>query len=390
MFDFVVVGCGYAGAVSARIVAENLNKKILILEKRSHIAGNMYDDYNEVGVLVHRYGPHISAMNDKRTYDFLSRFTDWVPYEHKVLAQIDDKKVPLPINLNSIKTLFPEKYNELSNVLISEYGFGSSVPVLSMMKSNIEEIKNLADFLYRKVYLEYTIKMWDLDPKQIDASVTGRIPFRVSFDDRHFLHKYQVMPKNGFTKLFENMLDHPNIKIELGINAKDRISVDFNKNSIFYDGKKFDGKLIYTGSLDELCGYEYGRLPYRSLKFKFDNYNENYVQPCAVLNWPDKRPETRRTEMKRLTGQILPNVTTTITEYPGKYNENSLDFNEPYYPIIKKEYLDTYRKYVDKLENIKNFYYTGRLACYKYYNMEDAILSAMKFVDDNFIKEHNE
>ena len=386
MFDFIVVGCGYAGAVSARLISENLNKKVLIIEKRSHIAGNMYDEYNEIGILVHKYGPHISAMNNKKVYDFLSRFTEWIPYEHKVLAQIDDKKVPLPINLNSIKILFPEEYGVMSRVIISEYGFGNNVPILSMMKSNINEIRDLADFLYRKVYLEYTMKMWNLNPKQIDPSVTGRIPFRVSYDDRHFLHRYQVMPKYGFTNLFKNMLNHPNISVKLDTEANEEISVDFNNQVIIYNNKKFDGKLIYTGSLDELCNYKYGPLPYRSLNFKFDNYFEDYIQPCAVLNWPDSKPATRRTEIKRLTGQILPNKTTTITEYPGEYNKDDPNFNEPYYPILKKEHLDIYNKYVDELRRIKNFYFTGRLASYRYYNMEDAVINAMEFFNDNFME----
>lgn len=384
MYDVVIVGSGYAGSICARVLAEQFGKKVLVLEKRGHIAGNMYDKYDEAGILVHQYGPHISVMNHKKTFDFLSRFTEWISYEHKVNAEIDGKEVPMPINLNSIEILFPEKSENIRNSLIQEYGFGSNVPILEMRNSKSQEIKQLADYIYEKVFLHYTIKMWGLKPDEIDPSVTSRIPVRISYDNRHFLHKYQVMPKMGFTHLFKNMLNHSNINVELNANAVDRISLDFKNNFISIHGKQFEGVLIYTGPLDELCGYQYGLLPYRSLKFEKQTYNQDYIQNTSVLNWPDDRPATRRTEMKRLTGQTLANKTTTITEYPGKYDKLSEEYSEPYYPISEKSCLDIYNKYVEKVKNISNFYFVGRLADYKYYNMEDTILTALDFLENNF------
>ena len=377
MYDYIVVGAGYAGAICARRIAEELNKKVLLVEKRNHIAGNMYDFYNTDGILVHKYGPHISVMNEKKSFDFLSRFTEWIPYHHTVMAEIDGIEVPLPFNLTSIDLLFDvEKAIQLKEKLIQEYGFGANIPILELRKSDDEQIKQLSDFIYEKVFVHYTMKMWGLTPNEIDPSVTARIPVRLSYDNKHFLHKYQVMPKHGFTSLFEKMLDHPNITIKKNTNILDIL--ELSNGEIYLNKELFNGELIYTGALDELFGYEYGILPYRALEFEFETYNKDYIQNSTTLNWPDDRPATRRTEMKRLTGQKMEGKTSTITEFPGEYKKDAEKFNEPYYPIINEECIELYQKYVEKLKHYKQIIIVGRLADYKYYNMEATILRALE------------
>lgn len=382
MYDVIIIGCGFAGAISARRIAEECNKKVLIIDRRNHIAGNMYEEKDSQGVIIHKYGPHISVLNEDKSYEFLSRFTEWTSYEHRVNAEIDGQEVPLPINFTGIDKLFNEE--EAQNIkikLITAYGENAQVPILEMKKSNDEIIRAFAEFVFEKVFLHYTMKMWDLTPEEIDPSVTARIPVRLSYDDRHFTHRIQVMPRHGFTKLFENMLDHPNIRVQLGVDSKDILKVDSKENKVYYNDKEFKGTVIYTGALDYLFDYEYGVLPYRSLEFVFEQHDKEYVQDTPVLNWPDDRSATRRTEMKRLVNQYVKSVTTTITEYPGAYNKDADKWNEPYYPIITEECINMYNKYKCKLDGMQNFYLMGRLADYKYYNMEATVLRTLEMSD---------
>ena len=378
----IIVGSGYAGAVSARILAEQ-NYKVTLLERRPHIAGNMYDELDFNGILVHRYGPHISVMNEKKCFDFLSRFTDWHPYLHRVNAMIDDVEVPLPINLTAIDLLYSTKQAlKLKELLIEQYGFGSNVPVLKMRESSIPEINDFAEFIFEKVYLHYTMKMWGIGPDEIDPAVTGRIPIRLSYDNRHFLHKFQVMPVDGFTTLFKNMLDHPNINIKLNTDANSLLTCDTDIGKVFYKGSEFTGSVVYTGALDEWFKFCFGILPYRSLEFSFNTHTENHIQDTTVLNWPDARPQTRRTEMKRLTGQRVDRkITTTVTETPGAYDPSAEQYNEPYYPIVHDECIKQYQQYRDLVSKVKNVYIVGRLAEFKYYNMETTIMQTIKVVE---------
>jgi len=378
-YDVIVVGCGYAGAVSARIYAEKLNKKVLIIDKRNTIAGNMYDYKDEHGIYVHKYGPHIAVMNEKKVFDFLSEFTEWMPYEHRVNAEIDGKEVPLPFNLNSLKTLFDNsEYEELKNILIEEYGFEKQVPILEMLKNPNKKIASLAEYIYKKIFVDYTVKMWDKSPEDIDSSVTARIPVRISYDDRHFTHNYQVMPKNGYTELFKKMLDHPNIDLKLNTLANNILKIDFANKKIFCNEESFNGNLVYTGPIDELLEYKFGVLPYRSLNFVIEQQNKNYIQSTAVLNWPDKRPATRRTEMKRLMQQKIMDVTTTITEFPGEFKIDDIIFGEPYYPVLNKKNMELYYKYKNQIDEFDKIKLVGRLAEYKYYNMEAVIKTAIE------------
>lgn len=376
MYDIIVVGAGYAGSIMARKFAEDGNK-VLLLEKRKHIGGNMYDKKDKNGILVHKYGPHIACMNEWRTYDFLSQYTEFVPYQHHVNAEIDGVEVPLPFNLNSIDKLFElKKALRLKELLIKEFGMDKKIAILELRKSKKKEIRDLAEFIYEKVFLHYTTKMWGKGPEEIDPAITGRVPVHVSYDDRHFTQLIQVMPKNGYTKIFEKMLKHKNITIELNVDAISRISLKNGK--IFYMGKEFPGILVYTGALDELMDFKYGKLPYRSLYFKHETHKTDRLQSTTVINWPDKRPATRRTENKLLVCQPnVPGVTSTITEFPGEYDRNSKKWNEPYYPIIEDENLKKVKKYFSESEKFKNLILIGRLAEYKYYNMEAVILATL-------------
>jgi UDP-galactopyranose mutase len=345
----------------------------------------MYDYKNESGILVHKYGPHIPAMNDKNVYNFLSRFTEWMDYEHRVLAEIDGVEIPLPVNFTSIEKLFPgESAGRIKRLLTGKYGVGAQVPILTLRKDTDADIKEFAEYIYSKVFYHYTLKMWGKDPDEMDPAVTGRIPVRLSHDDRHFLHAYQVMPKNGYTELFKDLLDHPNIEIALDTGALDVLKPDFDRHTLLYKNKAFDGHVIYTGAIDELFSFVYAPLPYRSLRFEARTFQEDYVQHSPVLNWPDSRPATRRTEMKQLTGQHISNITTTITEYPGAYNTEDEHYGEPYYPIIDSENQRLYEKYKDLLAGFANISIVGRLAEYRYYNMEAVILAAFGLLADKF------
>lgn len=381
MYDAIVVGAGYAGSISARRLAEK-GMKTLVLDKKDHVGGTIYDYYDQHGILVHKYGPHISVMREKRAYDFLSQFTEWIPYHHYVHAIIDGKEVPLPINFTSIDILYPlEKAISLKDRLTETYGFGSNVAILDMLGCSNEEIRAFAEYIYEKVFVHYTMKMWGLTPEEIDPSVTARIPVRLSYDDRHFQHPFQVMPEKGFTSLIEKMLDHPNITIELSQNACDRIKLDNQTHSIYFDNSLFSGKLIYTGALDELFNYEFGLLPYRSLKFEHTSYQVDYVQDSAVQNWPDDRPATRRTEMKRLTQQKKEGVTSVIVEYPGAYVPKDPEYGEPLYPIAKPENQAMYERYVSLAAQYPQLVLTGRLADYRYYNMEATVMRTLEVMD---------
>jgi len=378
MYDYIIVGCGFSGAVLAERLANEQNK-ILIIDKRNHIAGNMYDYYDHNGVLVHHYGPHLFHTNHKEVYEYLSHFTDWVKYEHKVLGSIHEKLVPIPFNLTSIEKLFSEeKASLLKETLIKEFGNETKVPILELMKSKSPLIKELSQYIYENVFLNYTLKQWGITPEEIDPSVTSRVPVHISYDDRYFQDNYQFMPKEGYTKLFEKLLNHPNIEVKLGLDAKDLIQLDKTNYSIKVNNEAFKGKLIYTGPIDELFNYSHGQLPYRSLEFKFETHNESYYQPVGTVNYPNDYAYTRISEYKHFLNQDIPNKTTIVKEYPYPYELGSEFGNIPYYPIIKEENDKLYNIYLNEANQYHQLYLIGRLANYKYYNMDIIILEALK------------
>ena len=375
MFEYIIVGAGLAGSVLAERIANVLDKKVLIIEKRNHIGGNCYDNYDENGILVHKYGPHIFNTDSKEVWAYLSKFTDWYLYEHEVLGFIDGNKVPIPFNLNTLKELMPEgKAGTLEEKLIDEFGYNIKIPILELKKVEDEDLKLLADFIYQKVFLNYTIKQWGMKPEELDPSVTGRVPVFISNDNRYFQNSYQGMPKEGYNKLFERMLENKNIKILL--NTDFREVINFTRDKIDLFGEEFNGKLIFTGNIDEFFNYEFGELPYRSLRFEFENEDLEYFQEAGTVNYPNDYDFTRITEFKRLTGQKA-SSTTIVKEYPQIYNRKINGKEIPYYPIPKKENNDLYRKYFEKAQSIDNIIFVGRLAEYRYYNMSDVIKSAL-------------
>lgn len=371
MFDYLIVGAGFSGSVLAERIATQLDKKVLVVDKRNHIGGNAYDYYDENGILVHKYGPHIFHTNSKKVVDYLSKFTEWRPYSHHVLAEVEGKKVPVPFNLNSIYQLFPQKYAEkLETELIKNFGNGVKIPILKLREVASGELKKLADYIYDNIFYGYTIKQWELKPEELDASVTARVPVYISRDNRYFQDTYQLMPKEGYTKMFERMLSHKNIKLLLQTDYKEIVNV-----------VKFN-KLIFTGPIDEFFDYQFGELPYRSLEFDFQFYQFEYFQEVGQINYPNNNNYTRITEFKHITGQKSI-YTSIVIEYPIKFEHKS-DLI-PYYPIPKKENNELYLKYLKEAEKVKNLIFCGRLADYKYYNMDQIVARALTVFEKEII-----
>ncbi|MCD8316861.1 MAG: UDP-galactopyranose mutase [Eggerthellaceae bacterium] len=386
-YDAVIVGSGFAGSVVARQLAELGKDRVLIIEKRSHIGGNMYDEYDDSGILVHRYGPHIFHTNDKRAYDYLSRFTEWRPYEHEVVADWYGTYIPVPFNKNSMEIAFgKEKAARLIDKLIEKFGDERKVTITELREQDDPELAEIADFVYKNVFLYYTQKQWGLTPEEVDPSVTARVPVFISRDNRYFQDTYQGMPKDGYTKLFENMLDHPLIDVCLNTDAESVMGLDFESDDenapieqITIRNVPFSGPIIYTGPLDELFLARFGRLPYRSLDFVYETYDEPYKLPTGTVNYTVTEDYTRITEFKHLTGQVAPN-TTIMKEYSREYVDPSTQI--PYYAIINDENLAHYDRYKKMTESLGNFYPLGRLAEYRYYNMDAIVADALELSDE--------
>ncbi len=374
-YDVIIVGSGFAGSVLARCFADK-GKKVLIYEKREHIAGNMYEEVLENGIRVHKYGPHIFHTNQKEVLDFLKKYGEWYFYEHKVLGKINNKLVPIPFNFKSLELLYEQtKALEIETKLKEEYKDTDKVSILSLINSQDKTIKEFGEFVYENVFRNYTAKQWNIKISEIDKSVIDRVPVVLGYDDRYFNDKYQFMPKDGYTKIFENLLDSKNIEIKLSTNALEDLSIKDNK--VYLKGKEFKGKVIYTGAIDELFDYKFGPLPYRSLKLVFENYDMNYYQPTSVLNYPNEEDYTRITEFKYFSNQIIDGSTTILKEYPLKYDYKDKT-KVPYYAIINPSNIEKYNKYFELVKSIPNLYMCGRLAEYKYYNMDAVIFRALE------------
>jgi len=375
MYDVIIVGAGFAGSVIANELAKK-NKKVLILDKRSSVGGNMYEETDKNGIKIHKYGPHIFHTNSSEVFEYLNKYGEWYFYEHTVLGNIDGNLVPIPFNFKSIELVFnKEKADTIKSKLMEHYPDKNKVSILDLISHNDETIRSFGDFVYEKVFANYTAKQWDINVKDIDASVINRVPVILGYDSRYFQDKYQFMPKNGYNEIFTNLLDSPNIDIGLNTDAANCIQIKDNK--IFYKGKQFKGELVYTGQIDELFGFEYGKLPYRSLRFVFENYKMNYFQPSSVVNYPNEHKYTRITEFKYLTNQLC-DSTTTLREYPQKYDGNNI----PYYSIANEENNILYEQYRNRAIIIKNLHMCGRLAEYKYYNMDQVILRAFEIAKE--------
>jgi len=379
LFNYLIVGSGFSGLVIAERIADVLNQKVLIIEKRNHIGGNCYDYKDENGIIIHKYGPHLFHTDFKEVFDYLSNFTDWNIYHHKVLAFIDGKKVPIPFNFNTIEQLFPQELSrKLEEKLLNRYEYGSKVPILELKKEEDKDLKFLANFIYEKVFKNYTVKQWGLKPEEIDLQVTARVPIYISRDNRYFTDKYQAIPKEGYTKIFERMLNHPNIKIMLNTDFKEVINIDFENKRIYFMGQEFKGKLIFTGMIDELFNFKYGYLPYRSLDLRFETVEKEYFQEAPVVNYPNDYDFTRITEFKHI-HPAKSEKTTILKEYPKSYKPN---IDIPYYPVFTKENQELYNKYKEEAEKIENLILIGRLAEYKYYDMDNAIKRALEIFEE--------
>ena len=403
-YDVLAVGAGYAGAVSARRLAEDGNKKVLVLERRDHVGGNAYDCLNEHGVLIHRYGPHIFHTNDRRVFDWLSRFTAWRDYRHKVAANLPDGtgnpngrlQYPVPFNLASLEAAFGEtEGRRLGGKLLAAYGAEKKVSILELRQNPDPEIAAIADYVYEHVFVRYTVKQWGQTPEELDPATTARVPVFLSRDDRYFQDAYQGMPLEGYTPLFEKMLDHPNITVELGADARKRLELATGKVKL--DGGEFHGPVIYTGQADELFGFCFGPLPYRTLDFVFETWQARgpdklwpdpehplrmppYYQTHGTVNYTADQDYTRITEFKRLTGQDLPDVTTIMKEYSRAYTGGAGEI--PYYAVINPANNALYAQYAGLAAQYPNLHLLGRLAEYKYYNMDAIAAQALALTDD--------
>ena len=353
MFDYLIVGAGYAGSVLAERLARGSGKQVLLVDRRPHIGGNAYDHYDDAGILVHKYGPHIFHTNSKEVFDYLSRFTDWRQYQHKVLASVDGQLVPIPINLDTINKLYGLNLNSFQ---MEEFLASRAEQKSQVLTSEDVVVSKVGRELYEKFFRGYTRKQWGLDPSELDAQVTARVPTRFNRDDRYFTDTYQAMPKHGFTRMFANMLDHPNIKIMLNTDYREV------KDVLPYR------ELIYTGPVDEYFDFQFGKLPYRCLEFKHETLNQHQYQPVAVVNYPNDNAFTRITEFKHLTGQEHPK-TSIVYEFPKAEGD-------PYYPIPRQENAEIYRQY-QALAEQAGVHFVGRLATYKYYNMDQVVAQAL-------------
>ena len=368
MYDCIIIGSGIAGAAAARILAEEQGRKVLVLEKKHHIGGNCYDGKDEYGILVHWYGPHIFHTGNEEVYEWLSRFTDWYAFGHEVVARVGDKLLPVPFNLNTLKMVYgEEKAAVLEKKLVDTFGFGARVPILKLREQQDEDLRAIADYVYENVFLRYTMKQWGQTPEEIDPAVTGRVPVVISYDNRYFGDKYQGMPRDGFTPMFEKMLAHPNIEIRTNTNAKDALVISEKEGKVLLEGQEFHGTVIYTGPVDELFDCRFGRLPYRTLRFDFEHYDKPDYQGHSVVNYTVSEDYTRITEFKYLTGQKA-DSTTIVKEYPFAYT--GAEGEIPYYAIMNEENNALYRKYADLAAQIPDFHLLGRLAEYKYYNID--------------------
>ena len=354
MFDYLIVGAGFAGSVLADRLARGSNKKVLICDKRNHIGGNAYDHYNDAGVLVHKYGPHIFHTNSREVFEYLSQFTEWRSYQHRVMAHVDGQLVPMPINLDTINKLYGLN---LTSFQLEEFFASVAEPVEQVRTSEDVVVSKVGRELYEKFFKNYTRKQWGLDPSELDASVTARVPTRTNRDARYFTDSYQAMPLHGYTRMFEKMLDHPNIKVMLNCDYRE------------IEGVIPYGEMIYTGPVDAFFDYRYGKLPYRSLEFKHETHDREQFQSAPVVNYPNEHLYTRITEFKYLTGQEH-SKTSVVYEFPQAEGD-------PYYPVPRKENAELYAKYKALSDATPDVHFVGRLATYRYYNMDQIVAQSL-------------
>jgi UDP-galactopyranose mutase len=355
-YDYLIVGAGFAGSILAERLASQTQARVLLIDRRPHIGGNAYDELNADGILYHKYGPHIFHTNSDQVVEYLSQFTEWRPYEHRVLAVVRDKTVPIPINRTTLNALFGLDLKTDQDA--ADYLASRAEPVADIQTSEDVVVNAVGRELYELFFQGYTRKQWGLDPSQLDKSVTARIPTRTNTDDRYFTDSFQAMPKDGYTAMFKRMLDHPLIEVRTGVDfreIRDEVEADH---------------IIYSGPIDEYFDFRFGKLPYRSLKFDHRTLNEERHQPVGTVNYPSPDvPYTRISEYKHLTGQQAP-VTTITYEYPSAEGD-------PYYPIPRPENQALFKRYEALADETEGVTFVGRLATYRYYNMDQIVGQAL-------------
>lgn len=373
--DCLVVGCGLTGSVIARHMAEH-GKKVVIWERRGHIGGNMFDYVDEHGFLVQKYGPHTFHTKKKELYDYMCRYERWKPNKLICGAIWDGTYTPTPFNFTTIDTFYPpEQAENLKKKLATAFAGRPTATVVEVLKHPDPDICGYAEFLFQNDYAPYTAKQWGMPPSEIDPSVLKRVPLRFSYEDGYFDDVYEVMPEHSFTKFFENLLHHPNITVKLGVEALDRLNAE--ENRLYLDGKPLEIPVVYTGALDELFGCRYGRLPYRSLRFEWKYTPKDSFQPAPVVAYPQEAGFTRITEYKKLPVQDVQGSSYAV-EYPLPYREG--EAMEPYYPVLTEESQRQYARYKALAKRIPDLICCGRLADFKYYNMDQALERALSVI----------
>lgn len=375
-YQAIVIGAGISGAVMAEQIASKLGWNVLMLEQREHPGGNCYDHYDEHGVLIHKFGPHLFHTDKQRVWDYLSQFTEWRSYEHRVLSQIDGQLLPIPFNLTSIRKSFAAPVAEsMIDALKQRFGEGARVPILQLRQEKEPLLQQLAEFIYQRAFVNYTSKQWGVGPEAISPAVTARVPVVVSEDDRYFTDPWQAVPLNGYTEMIRNILSHPGIDLQLSAPMHTRVQLDWDQKQILLDGQRFEGPLVYSGMIDQLLPDRSVSLPYRSLRFEHRHLLQKWFQPATTVNYPNEEAYTRITEFKHLTGQDHPGTSITY-EYPCDYEpEQGL---EPYYPIFTESAQQQYQQCVKQLQKIPQILALGRLAEYRYFDMDDAVDNALE------------
>lgn len=363
----LVVGCGLSGIVLAERIASQKKEAVLIIDRRNHIGGNIFDYKDtQTGITVHKYGPHVFHTNIKRVWDYLSQFTDWHRFMYRVKAVIDGNEVNIPFNLDSLHKVFPEQLaNKLEEKLLEKFGFNKKVPILELRQSQDSDLEFLANYVYEKVFLGYTVKQWGVKPENLDPSVSARVPVYISRDDRYFQDKYQAIPQNGYTAMVKNILANPLINVELNTDYKDV------RNEIHAQ------RVFFTGAIDEYFDYEFGHLPYRSLDIVCRTHDCAYLQSGPQINFPENYDYTRSVEYKYYMDEKS-DKTIVSYEYPCPYTDGK---NERYYPVPDIENQDLYNKYAARARELQNVWFIGRLGDYKYYNMDQTVLRALELFD---------
>lgn len=380
MSKIVIVGTGFSGSILARRIAEECNRRVEVIEKRPHIGGNMYDEYDENGILIQKYGPHFLNTNKYFIIEFLEKYGELFPHSTKLLSYIDGRYVQLPFNFRTLQQLVGAKKSEsLLKKLREKFNGRDRVPIFELVESDDSEIRDYGNLLFEKAYRTYTAKQWGLEPEEIDKSVLDRVPMAMNYDERYLNKDFQYLPKKGFTEIFKNMLDHPNIDVSLNTDALLHIKFDEDSKSITYDGDKVE-LLVFTGAIDELFGLKYGRLPYRSLDIKYKYENKKSILPEEIVSYPQAKGYTRSTEYKKITYGLDQNIPVSMiaTEYPLEYDPANPQANIPYYPVLTEDSQRRYKMYLGESDKYGNIILCGRLAEFKYYNMDICIEHALE------------